>query len=100
MQAGLASRRLTFRDIFCSTKCLLALSSVTFVSFDLAIVPGTDDTQFPVEAWQHRTAEAPSGVGSEGNAEPRRAALARSEFVTALSEPQYVDEERDGSPGK
>jgi transposase-like protein/IS1 family transposase len=44
MQAGLTSRRLTFREIFSSTMHFLVLQNVTVVFFDSALLVNVDDS--------------------------------------------------------
>jgi hypothetical protein len=50
MQAGLTTRRLTFREIFSSTMHFLALQNVTFVFFDSAMLVNVDDSRLPLAA--------------------------------------------------
>jgi hypothetical protein len=45
MQAGLTTRRLTFREIFSSTMHFLALRNVTFVFFDSALLVDVDHSR-------------------------------------------------------
>src|SRR6266704_3450648 len=46
IQAGLVTRRLTFREIFSSTVLLLALRNVTFAFFDSPVSVSVDDSVF------------------------------------------------------
>lgn len=50
MQAGLATRRLTFREIFSSTMLFLALRDVTFVFFDTATLVNVADSRLSMAA--------------------------------------------------
>ncbi len=50
MQAGLTTRRLTFREIFSSTMHFLALQNVTFVFFDSALLVNVDNSRLSVAA--------------------------------------------------
>ena len=50
MQAGLTTSRLTFREIFSSTMCFLALRNVTFVFFDSALLVDVDHSRLPMAA--------------------------------------------------
>jgi len=46
MQAGLTTRRLTFREIFSSMIHFSALRNVTFVFFDSALLVDVDHSRF------------------------------------------------------
>jgi hypothetical protein len=59
MQAGLTTRRLTFREIFSSTMSFLALQNITLVFFDSTMLVNVDDSRVSMAAWQHWMAEAP-----------------------------------------
>jgi hypothetical protein len=50
MQAGLAKRRLTIREIFSSTMHFLALRNVTFLFFDSGISVNWDDSHYLMAA--------------------------------------------------
>jgi len=50
MQAGLTTRRLTFREIFSSTMHFLVLGNVIFVFFDSAILVNVDDSRLLMAA--------------------------------------------------
>ena len=50
MQAGLTSRRLTFREIFSSTMHFLVLQNVTVVFFDSALLVNVDDSHLSIAA--------------------------------------------------
>ena len=50
MQAGLASRRLMFREIFSSTMSFLALQNITFVFFDSTMLVNVDDSRLSMAA--------------------------------------------------
>ena len=50
MQAGLTTRRLTFREIFSSTMHFLALRNVTFVFFDSALLVEVDHSSLSMPA--------------------------------------------------
>jgi hypothetical protein len=50
MQAGLTTRRLTFREIFSSTMHFLALRNVTFVFFDSALLVDVDHSRLSMAA--------------------------------------------------
>ena len=50
MQAGLTTRRLTFREIFSSTMLFLALRNVTFVFFDSALLVDVDHSRLSMAA--------------------------------------------------
>jgi transposase-like protein/IS1 family transposase len=50
MQAGLTSRRLTFREIFSSTMHFLVLQNVTVVFFDSALLVNVDDSHLSMAA--------------------------------------------------
>jgi transposase-like protein/IS1 family transposase len=50
MQAGLTTKRLTFREIFSSTMHFLALRNVTFVFFDSALLFKADDSRLSMAA--------------------------------------------------
>ena len=50
IQAGLVTRRLTFREIFSSTMLLLALRNVTFAFFDSPVSVSVDDSRLSVAA--------------------------------------------------
>jgi len=50
MQAGLTTRRLTFREIFSSTMHFLVLQNVTVVFFDSALLVNVDDSHLSMAA--------------------------------------------------
>ena len=50
MQAGLTSRRLTFREIFASTMHFLVLQNATVVFFDSALLVNVDDSHLSMAA--------------------------------------------------
>ena len=50
MQAGLTTRRLTFREIFSSTMSFLALHNITFVFFDSTMLVNVDDSRLSMAA--------------------------------------------------
>ena len=50
MQAGLTSKRLTFREIFSSTMHFLVLRNVTFVFFDSAMLVNVDNSRLSMAA--------------------------------------------------
>ena len=60
MQAGLTTRRPTFREIFSSTMSFLALQNITLGFFDSIMLVNVDDSRVSMAAQQHWMAEAPS----------------------------------------
>jgi transposase-like protein/IS1 family transposase len=50
MQAGLTTRRLTFREIFSSTMSFLALQNITLVFFDSTMLVNVDDSRLSMAA--------------------------------------------------
>jgi hypothetical protein len=50
MQAGLTTRRLTFREIFSATMYFVALRIVTFVFFNFALLVNADDSRLSIAA--------------------------------------------------
>ncbi len=60
MQEGLTSGRLTFREIFSTTRHFLVLQNVTVVFFDSALLVNVDDSHLSMAARQHWMPEAPS----------------------------------------
>jgi len=50
MQAGLTTRRLTFREIFSSTMSFLSLQNITFVFFGSTMLVNADDSRLSMAA--------------------------------------------------